>query len=90
MLAFEIHYLSSTHDERYISLLDSIFADVEALASSRAGLHPFRYVNYASKGQDVWAVLREKGEMEEVRDVQEIYDPDGTWERRLSGGFKIK
>ncbi|KAJ9604773.1 hypothetical protein H2200_010888 [Cladophialophora chaetospira] len=90
LLAFEIHYLSANHDEKLISLLDEILRKAETRASLRGALHPFMYINYAAKGQDVWATLREKGLLNEVKAVQRRYDPTGVWKRRLRGGFKIE
>ncbi|OCT45677.1 hypothetical protein CLCR_01499 [Cladophialophora carrionii] len=100
LLSLEIHYLNETHSQRYTSLLNDILSRAEDLArSSNNALHPFRYGNYAASGQDVWAILRyqckgdnKKGScpmVDLVRDVQRRYDPQGIWERMLSGGFRI-
>ncbi|KIW68160.1 hypothetical protein, variant 1 [Phialophora macrospora] len=96
LLSLEAHYLHSGHSARYTALMDGILAQAEHLArSSNNALHPFRYGNYAAKGQDVWGLLT-RGEKEhtrrildQVRDVQRRYDPIGVWENMLSGGFRI-
>ncbi|EXJ60935.1 hypothetical protein A1O7_05088 [Cladophialophora yegresii CBS 114405] len=93
LLSLEIHYLNASHTERYTALLNNVLSRAEDLARSSTpnALHPFRYVNYAAQGQDVWGMLREKesGMLELVRDVQRRYDCQGIFERMLSGGFRI-
>ncbi|EXJ69781.1 uncharacterized protein A1O5_06852 [Cladophialophora psammophila CBS 110553] len=56
-------------------------------------LHPFRYINYANTGQDVWALLEKKNKgrmMEEARKVRDAYDPKGVMATRVKGGFKLR
>ncbi len=90
MLAFEVHYLGTTADARFIALLDDMISRAEALAILHFALHPFRYVNYAARGQDVWAVMREQGRLADVKKVMARYDIEGIWERKLRGGFRFE
>jgi hypothetical protein len=66
VLSLETHHLHTRHSTRYTTLVDGILTQAEELARSWSyssnntnanALHPFRYGNYAAKGQDVWGLL---------------------------------
>ena len=68
--------------------LKSAIEKIETYARSVKGDVGFRYLNYCDKEQDA---LGSYGE-ENVRHMREIagkYDPDGVFQKRVPGGFKI-
>ena len=92
VLSIEFRWLLRSHDEIYTTTLDKLLRRCEAIATSKALLHPFRYINYAAAGQDAFALLRQQGRghrLEEARMLRMLYDPTGFFDRRLNSPFKI-
>ncbi|RYP43670.1 hypothetical protein DL768_009801 [Monosporascus sp. mg162] len=62
--------------------------EVESFAKSVDGNIEFRYLNYCDSSQDP---LRSYGKenIKKMRDAAAKYDPDGVFQKRVPGGFKI-
>lgn len=61
---------------------------VKAYAEKIGGGQDWVYLNYADSSQDV---LRSYGaeNLRKIREVSQIYDPEGVFQRLCPGGFKI-
>ncbi|KAI9166280.1 hypothetical protein HJFPF1_02379 [Paramyrothecium foliicola] len=73
------------------SLADDFIAAFRQAAEEANALHPFLYINYANKGQDVFKGYGEVNQRKLV-EIQEAIDPDGVF---TSGGlwtgfFKVR
>lgn len=67
---------------------DAIYARTIELTTKHGLESDFVYMNYASKGQDVFAGYG-KGMKDELRRVQEVYDENGVWRRLRRGYFEV-
>lgn len=63
-------------------------AEIEAYAKSLGADIDFLYGNYCDESQDPFASYGEKNIMH-MREVSRKYDPDGVFQSRVPGGFKI-
>lgn len=63
-------------------------AEIEAYAKSLGADIDFLYGNYCDGSQDPFASYGEKN-IRHMREVSQKYDPDGVFQSRVPGGFKI-
>lgn len=68
--------------------LHAMMADIKAFADSVDGVVDLVYLNYAAANQDP---LRTYGKEQVwfLKDVATRYDPEGFFQRRVPGGFKV-
>jgi hypothetical protein len=60
-----------------------------AVAKEMGFYHPYTYLNYADVRQDVFAGYGQENR-QRLREVQEKWDPEGVFGKRLNpGGFKV-
>ncbi|EMR90926.1 putative fad binding domain-containing protein [Botrytis cinerea BcDW1] len=67
---------------------NNLITELTLFATKLGILHKYIYPNYADASQDIFAGYGEEN-LSRLRKVQEAYDPEGTWRRLQSGGFKI-
>lgn len=92
IFSFTIAYSSSASnptdsDELVESVGRRIRERVEREAKERGGWHPFVYMNYAHREQDVFSGYGANREV--LREVQREWDPEGVFSRLQPGGFKL-
>ena len=74
-------------DNRSYAAYHRFMDSAEAAAKETGVWHPYKYINYAEMGQDVWAGYGEES-LAELRRVQRDVDPDGVFAKGgLGGGF---
>ncbi|TGO86993.1 hypothetical protein BPOR_0261g00110 [Botrytis porri] len=93
LIVFNINiWWSSQASDSYTPLVQksthNLITKLTLFAKELGILHKYIYPNYADASQDVFAGYGEEN-LSRLRKVQEAYDPDGTWRRLQSGGFKI-
>lgn len=74
--------------DRVHALLRGMADDVTAFAKSVGGDMDFVYMNYADADQDPIATYGAQN-VQLLRDVAAKYDPEGVFQTRVSGGFKV-
>lgn len=65
-----------------------VVAELEGMARGEGALVGLRYMNYAHPGQDVLGSYGAGG-VEFMRGVAGEVDPEGFWQKRAPGGFKL-
>ncbi|KAF5875551.1 putative fad binding domain protein [Botrytis fragariae] len=93
LIVFNINIWWSTQaSDSYTPLMQQsthkLISKLTLFAKELGILHKYIYPNYADASQDVFAGYGEEN-LSRLRQVQEAYDPDGTWRRLQTGGFKI-
>ncbi|TGO13552.1 hypothetical protein BTUL_0068g00240 [Botrytis tulipae] len=93
LIVFNINiWWSSQASDSYTPLIQqsthNLISKLTLFAKESGILHKYIYPNYADASQVVFAGYGEEN-LSRLRKVQETYDPDGTWRRLQSGGFKI-
>lgn len=63
-------------------------AEIEAYAESLGAAIEFRYGNYCDGSQDPFATYGEEN-LKHMREVSRKYDPQGVFQFRVPGGFKV-
>ncbi|KIK65277.1 hypothetical protein GYMLUDRAFT_38710 [Collybiopsis luxurians FD-317 M1] len=61
----------------------------EAEARRRGLLNDFVYLNYANGGQRVYERSVTPEDLDKMREIQQKYDPSGTFENLWRGGYKL-
>lgn len=83
-----VTWLEASDDQK---LTDAAYATVEEINAATDDLgvtNPFVYLNYAGKTQNPLAGYGEKN-TEKMRALSKKYDPRGTFQKLVKGGFKI-
>ncbi|KAH8145208.1 uncharacterized protein LAJ45_10769 [Morchella importuna] len=75
-------------DSRVASICNDMITKSSRAAKRRDSLHPFQYLNYASKDQDPIASYG-KESVKDLTKLQKEYDPMGVFTKLVKGGFKI-
>ncbi|ATZ51323.1 hypothetical protein BCIN_06g07340 [Botrytis cinerea B05.10] len=93
LIVFNINIWWSTQaSDSYTPLMqqsaNNLITELTLFATKLGILHKYIYPNYADASQDIFAGYGEEN-LSRLRKVQEAYDPEGTWRRLQSGGFKI-
>lgn len=88
---FSLSWTDSSMDETAYSLAEDFIASFQKAAKSLNALHPFIYINYANKGQDVFEGYGEDNhkrltEFQKALDPQGIFTSSGLW----TGFFKVR
>lgn len=68
--------------------LSAMTAKLKASAEAESAAAEFIYLNYADTSQDPLGSYGSEN-VAFMRDVAKQYDPQGWWQRRVPGGFKI-
>ncbi|CAL3969474.1 unnamed protein product [Diplocarpon coronariae] len=78
----------TTDHEAVLGAVSGFFAAADELADSNCNLNPFIYLNYAYKTQEP---IKSYGEdnVEILRSVSHEYDPHGTFQKLVPGGWKL-
>ena len=66
----------------------SVIRDVDDFAAPKGTGDPFRYLNYAASGQDVFGGYGEENRLF-LQDVSRRYDPEGFYQEANTGGFRL-
>lgn len=90
LLSFELRY-SDVKDRNTITSLGSKFMNsIEHQAASENKLHKYRYLNYASAGQDVFGYIKPNEELWRwLLEVKHLYDPYDVFGRQMRHLFKV-
>lgn len=88
-----ITLLNSVHtkpsdDERVVAAVLALIESIESLAAKREKASRYRFMNYGYKTQNVLQGYG-KENLERLRRVSKMYDPQGFFQRAVPGGFKL-
>jgi hypothetical protein len=88
---FSLSWNDSSMDDTAYSLAEDFIADFQKAAKSLDAFHPFVYINYANKGQDVFASYG-KDNQKRLAEVQKAIDPQGVFVSSglWTGFFKVR
>ncbi|KAM0547785.1 hypothetical protein ACHAPJ_010246 [Fusarium lateritium] len=88
---FSLSWNDSSRDDDAYSLAEDFIADFQKAAKSLNAFHPFVYINYANKGQDVFASYG-KDNQNRLAEVQKAIDPQGVFisSGLWTGFFKVR
>jgi hypothetical protein len=75
-------------DERVYSTLKSVIDKINSDATMRKTLVPFKYMNYATKTDDVISSYGAANK-EKLQKASKKYDPQGLFQTGVPGGFKL-
>ena len=77
-------------DDTAYKFADSYIAEFRQAAENLGFFHPFIYINYANKGQDVFSGYGEKNR-QRLAKIQKAVDPDGVFTSSglWTGFFKV-
>lgn len=89
VLSIEVRWSQTSLDAVYHKLMHDILETSEQLARQSGQMHNFRYPNYASSEQDVFAVIDHSGQLGEFRELRDRYDPGHFLTNYLSRPFNI-
>jgi hypothetical protein len=81
-------WADAADDAKMFALSKKLWEDTEAAARRLDAYHPYKYIGYAAKGQDVFAAYGEEN-VAFMRDVSRRYDPRQIFQRAVPGGFKL-
>ncbi|KAF7557001.1 hypothetical protein G7Z17_g1000 [Cylindrodendrum hubeiense] len=86
-----LSWTTSSLDDAAYALADDFIADFRKAAKSVNAFHPFVYINYASKGQDVFAGYGKRNQQRLVK-IQKAVDPRGVFTSSglWTGFFKVR
>ncbi|KAH7160434.1 hypothetical protein B0J13DRAFT_617198 [Dactylonectria estremocensis] len=86
-----LSWTTSALDNAAYALADDFIEDFRAAAESLNAFHPFVYINYANKGQDVFAGYG-KGNQQRLVNIQQAIDPRGVFTPTglWTGFFKVR
>ncbi|KAJ9137760.1 FAD binding domain-containing protein [Pleurostoma richardsiae] len=86
-----LSWTDSAMDNSAYALADSFIADFREAAESANASHPFIYINYANKGQDVFAGYGKENQQRLV-EIQQAIDPRGVFTSSglWTGFFKVR
>ncbi|KAL5597131.1 hypothetical protein FOBRF1_010924 [Fusarium oxysporum] len=86
-----LSWTDSAMDNAAYALANDFIADFQKAAESLDSFHPFVYINYANKGQDVFASYG-KDNHRRLIEVQQALDPKGvfTTSGLWTGFFKVR
>jgi hypothetical protein len=78
-------------DNAAYALANDFIADFQKAAESLDSFHPFVYINYANKGQDVFASYGKDNhgrliEVQQALDPKGVFTTSGLW----TGFFKVR
>lgn len=84
-------WTTSELDSAAYALADSFIAEFRQAAEAVGAFHPFVYINYANKGQDVFAGYG-KDNHERLVKIQRAIDPRGVFTSSglWPGFFKVR
>lgn len=68
--------------------LKALLAEANAFATAQGQDVNWVYLNYANEAQDPLASYGEEN-LAFLREVKELYDPEGWWQEMVPGGFKL-
>ncbi|KAH7256123.1 hypothetical protein BKA59DRAFT_521355 [Fusarium tricinctum] len=88
---FSLSWTNSLMDDAAYSLAEDFIASFQKAAKSLNAFHPFIYINYANKGQDVFASYgndnhKRLTEVQRALDVRGVFTFSGLW----TGFFKVR
>ncbi|KAK4504598.1 hypothetical protein PRZ48_005514 [Zasmidium cellare] len=90
VVLISVYWKRAIDDEKVYAASEETIRTIESEAKAMGVYHPYKYANYASKGQEV---LEGYG-AERVRMLREVakkYDPSGVFGKRsMPGGFKLQ
>jgi hypothetical protein len=89
VISLEVRWSLQALDATYQALIETLVRSCEDKARERGQLHDFKYFNYASREQDVFRVLRQSGQLDELRTLRDEYDPDHFFAKSLSRPFDL-
>lgn len=86
-----VSWANSTSDDAAYSFADHFIGDFRQAAESLGVLHPFIYINYANKGQDVFSGYGEENKQKLIA-IQKDIDPRGVFTSSglWRGFFKVR
>ena len=71
-----------------VPLIDAYFARFEKRIEELDAVTPWRYMNYSDVNQDPLSSYGNEAVLI-LRDVARKYDPEGVFQDRVKGGFKL-
>ncbi|KAM0468243.1 hypothetical protein ACHAP7_011072 [Fusarium lateritium] len=88
---FSLSWNDSSMDNTAYRLAEDFIADFQKAAKSLDAFHPFVYINYANKGQDVFASYG-RDNQKRLIEVQKAIDPQGVFVSSglWTGFFKVQ
>ncbi|RYP10556.1 hypothetical protein DL765_008060 [Monosporascus sp. GIB2] len=75
-------------DNRIFAAVDSLLAELKALASKKGLLHRYIFPNYAYHKDDIIGGYGEES-VSKLRETSKKYDPEGMFQKGVPGGFKL-
>lgn len=89
VISLEVRWSIRTLDSTYKALIENLLELYDDKVREKKLLHDFKYINYASAEQDVFRVLQQSGQLEELRTLRDEYDPDHFFANYLSRPFDL-
>ncbi|TEY73411.1 hypothetical protein BOTCAL_0078g00040 [Botryotinia calthae] len=83
-----VTWLEALDDQKFTDAAYATVDEINAAAEDLGVTNPFVYLNYAGKTQNPLAGYGEKN-TEKMRALSKKYDPQGTFQKLVKGGFKI-
>ena len=90
VVLISVYWKRAIDDEKVYAASEETIQTIEREAKAMGVYHPYKYANYASKGQEVLEGYgAERVQM--LREVAKKYDPSGVFGKRsMPGGFKLQ
>ncbi|KAF7891296.1 uncharacterized protein EAF02_001621 [Botrytis sinoallii] len=83
-----VTWLKASDDQKFTDAAYATVDEINAVAGTLGVTNPFIYLNYAGQKQNSLAGYGEEN-MEKMRTLSRKYDPQGTFQKLIKGGFKI-
>ena len=88
MFFFQAEFTTAELLDAAIPLINDCFAKFEKKIEELNAVTPWRYLNYSDLSQDPLSSYGSAA-VELLRGVSRRYDPEGVFQERVKGGFKI-
>ncbi|KAH7318407.1 hypothetical protein B0I35DRAFT_460820 [Stachybotrys elegans] len=75
-------------DQRILARVHELVDELKRTASAEGLLHRYIFTNYAREGDEVIHGYGEES-TSKLREITKRYDPEGWWQRQVSGAFKL-
>lgn len=88
LILVTVSWANAADDALVQQTVQKLVGDIDAVAVAGVAFHPFKYLNYADKGQDVFGGYGTTSKVR-LQAVSLKYDPHGVFQTRGTWRFQI-
>ncbi|KAJ5689063.1 FAD-binding domain-containing protein [Penicillium macrosclerotiorum] len=88
IVSLSVSWVEAKDDELVYKVIREILDQVDDIAATNGAGHLYRYINYCEKWQKPLEGYGQDN-LQFLRSVSKVYDPDGLFQKGCTGGFKL-